>query len=70
MDIFDSINAFLMSSPDSLEQLQWMFRIKFFVLLILAVYFLSLPYRHQKKEKHLLNEHATRNNGKGGKFIA
>ena len=70
MEIIDTINAYLASSPDMLEQLEMMFRIKFWLLLALAVYFLSLPYREQKKEKKQQHEHAAKHNGKNGKFLA
>jgi hypothetical protein len=67
MEIFDTINAYLTSSPEMLDQLEMLFRIKLWLLLALAAYFLSLPYREQRKEKKRQNKH----NGKGsGTFIA
>ena len=39
MDIFDTINAHLASSTVILDQLEMMFRIKFWLLLALAAYF-------------------------------
>jgi hypothetical protein len=52
MEIFDFINGMLHTHPDMLYQLEIAFRIQFWSLLILAVYFLSLPYREKiKKEK-------------------
>lgn len=69
MEIFDTINAYLFSSPDSLEQLEMMFRIKFWLLLALAAYFLSLPYRESRKEKQRL-QHLAKHNGKNGQFLA
>jgi hypothetical protein len=69
MDIFDTINAHLATSPDMLGQLEMMFRIKFWVLLALAAYFLSLPYREQKK-RALLKAQLIKQNGKGGQFLA
>jgi hypothetical protein len=69
MEIFDIINAHLASSPIMLDQLEMMFRIKFWVLLAVAAYFLSLPYREQKKRVQLKEELA-KNHHKMGKFIA
>ncbi len=50
MDIFDSLNHYLMHHPVMLSQLELAFRIKFWALLGLAVYFVLLPYRHRQKE--------------------
>lgn len=69
MEIFDHINMYLVSSPDSLEQLEMMFRIKFWLLLAVAVYFLSLPYRQRRKEKQQ-DEQSAKQPGKNGKFLA
>ena len=69
MDIFDTINAHLASNPQMLDQLELMFKIKFWLLLALAVYFLSLPYREQKKRTQL-NEQAIKHGDKKGTFIA
>lgn len=49
MEIFDSINLYLFNHPVMLDQLESAFRIKFWVLLILALYFILLPYREQRK---------------------
>lgn len=69
MEIFDTINTHLAGSPDMLGQLEMMFRIKFWLLLALAAYFLSLPYRERRKEKQQ-HEHLAKHNGKNGKFLA
>lgn len=69
MEIFDTINAHLAASPVMLDQLEMMFRIKFWLLLALAAYFLSLPYREQKKRAQLKAD-LVKNNGKAGKFLA
>ena len=50
MGIFDFMNNFLHSHPVMLDQLEFAFRIKFWLLLILAVYFLLLPYREKSKK--------------------
>lgn len=70
MEIFDVINAHLAASPVMLDQLEMMFRIKFWLLLALAAYFLSLPYREQRKRARLKQNLTKHNNGKGGKFLA
>jgi len=49
MEIFDSINLYLFNHPVMLDQLEFVFRIKFWVLLVLALYFILLPYREQRK---------------------
>jgi hypothetical protein len=66
MEIFDIINAHLASSPVMLEQLETLFRIKFWLLLLLAGYFLSLPYREKKKIKTELKK----KQDKGNSFLA
>lgn len=50
MEIFDSINLYLMTHPVMIDQLEFVFRIKYWGLLGLALYFVLLPYREQKKE--------------------
>lgn len=50
MEIFDSLNLYLMNHPVMMSQLEFAFRIKFWLLLGLALYFLSLPYRQRKKD--------------------
>ena len=50
MEIFDSINLYLMTHPVMLDQLEFAFRIKYWLLLGLAIYFALLPYREHKKE--------------------
>jgi len=50
MDIFDSINMYLMTHPVMLNDLELAFRIKYWLLLGLAFYFVLLPYREHKKE--------------------
>ena len=69
MDILDTINAHLASNPDMISQLETMMRIKFWLLLGLAIYFLSLPYREQKKRAEL-SKQAVKQAGKNGTFIA
>ena len=50
MELFDSINLYLMTHPIMLDQLKLVFGIKYYLLLGLAFYFLTLPYREHKKE--------------------
>lgn len=50
MEIFDSINLHLLSHPEMLSQLEFLFRVKFWLLLGLAFYFISLPYRQHHKD--------------------
>lgn len=50
MDLFDTINVYLMNHPIMLDQLQFAFRIKYWVILGLALYFVCLPYRQHKKD--------------------
>ncbi len=50
MDFIDSLNLYLMTHPIMLSQLEFAFRIKFWLLLCLAIYFLFLPYRQRKKD--------------------
>lgn len=68
MEIFDAINAHLASNPMMMDQLEMMFRIKFWLLLALLVYFLSLPYREQRKRR--LKKLAEKRNGNSGSFLA
>ncbi|MCK5831977.1 MAG: hypothetical protein KAH20_16925 [Methylococcales bacterium] len=49
MEIFDSINLYLLNHPIMIDQLEFAIRIKFWVFLVLALFFLSLPYREQRK---------------------
>ncbi len=49
MEFFDSLNQYLMTHPIMLDQLEFVFRIKYWTLLGLAIYFFLLPYREQKK---------------------
>ena len=42
MEIFDSLNFYLMQHPVMLEQLEFAFRIKWFFLLLLALVFMRL----------------------------
>jgi hypothetical protein len=51
MDIFDSINLYLLHHPAALAHLEMMFRLKFWILLIMALYFMTLPYRQERKER-------------------
>lgn len=50
MEFFDSINLYLFSHPDMLVQLELAFRIKYWLLLALAFYFVLLPYRQRRKD--------------------
>lgn len=50
MDIIDSLNLYLMQHPIMLGQLAVAFRVKFWLLLGLAIYFVLLPYRQRKKD--------------------
>lgn len=50
MAFLDSLNQYLMSHPVMLDELEFLFRIKYWVLLGLAVYFVLLPCRENKKE--------------------
>ena len=50
MELFDSLNLYLMTHPAMLDQLEFAFRIKYWLLLGLAIYFVLLPYREHKKE--------------------
>ena len=50
MELFDSINLYLMTHPIMLDQLALVFGIKYWLLLGLAIYFLTLPSRERKKE--------------------
>jgi len=50
MEVFDSINLYLMTHPVMLEDLEFAFRIKYWLFLGLAIYFVLLPYREHKKE--------------------
>lgn len=50
MDFFDSLNLYLMHHPVMLDQLAFAFRLKFWLLLGLALYFMFLPYRQRKKD--------------------
>ncbi len=50
MDFFDSLNQYLMLHPIMLDQLEFAFRIKYWLLLAIALYFVLLPYREYQKE--------------------
>lgn len=50
MDFLESLNLYLMTHPVMLSQLAFVFRIKFWLLLGLAIYFISLPYRQRRKD--------------------
>lgn len=49
MEIFDSINLYLFNHPMMLDQLEFAFRIKYWLFLGLAFYFILLPYRERRK---------------------
>ncbi|MCK5477841.1 MAG: hypothetical protein KAI44_02890 [Methylococcales bacterium] len=66
MEIFDSINLYLMNHPVMIDQLAFAFRIKYWLLLGLAFYFILLPYRHHRKEIKKQIEQSK----KPGKFLA
>lgn len=51
MEIFDSINLYLFNHPAMLAQLEFLIRIKFWLLLGLALFFMFLPYREQRKRR-------------------
>jgi hypothetical protein len=51
MEIFDSINLYLFNHPAMLDHLEFMIRIKFWLLLGLALFFMFLPYREQRKRR-------------------
>ena len=63
MEIFDSLNIYLSSHPVMIDQLMTVFRIKFWLLSGIALYFLFLPSRENKKNQ---KEAAT----KEGQFLA
>jgi len=65
MEIFDSINLYLMTHPIMMDQLELAFRIKYWLFLGLAIYFVLLPYREHKKEIKKQREQAKTN----GHFI-
>jgi hypothetical protein len=50
MDFLDSLNHYLATHPVMLDQLEFAFRIKYWLLLGIAIYFVLLPYREYKKE--------------------
>jgi hypothetical protein len=50
MELFDQLNLYLHTHPVMLDQLEFAFRIKYWVLLALAFYFILLPHRHSKKK--------------------
>jgi hypothetical protein len=50
MKIFDSINEYILSHPVLLDNLELAFRIKYWLLLGLAIFFVLLPYRERKKQ--------------------
>ena len=50
MEFFDSLNHYLATHPVVLDQLEFAFSIKHWILLGIAVYFVLLPYRQYKKE--------------------
>lgn len=64
MEIFDSLNQYLLSHPDMMSQLQFAFVIKWWLLLILALFFFYLPYHERKKKL------AKKTSIKDGQFLA
>ncbi len=63
MEFFDSLNLYLSSHPVMFDQLITAFRIKYWILSGLAIYFLFLPSRERKKKQ---KEAVT----KDGQFLA
>ncbi|WAK03053.1 hypothetical protein [Methylobacter sp. YRD-M1] len=51
MEIFDSINLYLHSHPTLLAEMMFLFRLKAWILCGLALYFVFLMHRTQKKEQ-------------------
>jgi hypothetical protein len=51
MEIFDTLNVYLHSHPTLLAQMVFLFRIKAWILFGLALYFVVLMHRTDKKEK-------------------
>lgn len=70
MEFLEYLNAQIVANPELSMQLETAFRLKYWGLLLLALYFLLLPVREQKKQRIRLEEHAAKHNGKDGKFIA
>jgi hypothetical protein len=70
LEFFDFLNTQIADNPAALAQLELMFRIKFWLLLLLAAYFLSLPYREQKKRAAKGRNQTVQPNGKDGNFLA
>lgn len=66
MEIFDSINLYLMNHPVMIDQLAFAFRIKYWLLLGLAFYFILLPHRQYRKEIKKQSEQSKT----PGKFLA
>ncbi len=58
MELLDSLNQYLMSHPDMINQLETSFRIKYWVLLGLSFVFLYLPIREQKIRRKKQKEQA------------
>ncbi len=56
MELLDSLNLYLMTHPVMVDQLEFAFRLKYWLLLGLALYFVFLPYRERKKELKLQKE--------------
>jgi len=50
MEFLESLNQYLMTHPVMQDELELLFRVKHWILLGLAVYFILLPYREHKKE--------------------
>ncbi len=66
MELFDSINLYLLNHPLLLNQLEFLFRVKYWIFLTMAIYFVLLPYRQRLrdiKEQKKLSK-------KPGKFLA
>jgi len=50
MELLDSLSLYLMTQPEMADQLGGAFILKHLLLFGLAIFFILLPYREQKKE--------------------
>lgn len=63
MEIFDTLNNYLIHHPHMLVQLGYAFRIKFWCLLAVVIYFLILVYKRDKQARR-------KSSIKDGQFLA
>ena len=63
MEFLDSLNLYLSSHPVMFDQLVTIFRIKYWLLSGIAIYFLFLPSRESRKQQKEAAE-------KDGQFLA